>query len=240
MPRPCWNFWGPYWPISRVSDHLRAEAPARGPRLLHITPPLPANRGVARPWGSQQYVHRRKSTRISSSPSPSPHPSHGALTGPLSLPLPFLITSSFSPSKRRRESTAPRAHISRSILLLSREHADGIEYGPVRPLRGKGLYFSPDCVHPILLLFLRLFLFLLRRRRHEGRTTSGLAHSFFVRWTFFPGPAKRRQFLTGNLRPAFGFQSSSSPDVSSFSVNILMCIHIKSSIHPFTMYTFDP
>lgn len=35
MPRPCWNFWGHYWPISRVSDHLRT-----GPVDLGICPPL--------------------------------------------------------------------------------------------------------------------------------------------------------------------------------------------------------
>lgn len=33
MPRPCWNFWGHYWPISRVSDHLRT-----GPVDLGICP----------------------------------------------------------------------------------------------------------------------------------------------------------------------------------------------------------
>lgn len=137
MPRPCWNFWGPYWPISRVSDHLRAGP---GPRasLVARCPTTPCQSRSGSPMGLQRYVHRGRAHGFL-----LPHPSHGALTGPLSLPPPFLIISSFSPSKRRREPTTPRAHISRSILLLSREHADGIEYGPVRPLRGKGLYFSP-------------------------------------------------------------------------------------------------
>lgn len=26
MSRPCWNFWGPTGPISRVSDHLRVTS----------------------------------------------------------------------------------------------------------------------------------------------------------------------------------------------------------------------
>lgn len=41
MPRPCWNFWGHYWPISRVSDHLRTGPVDLGVCPLSVRRPVP-------------------------------------------------------------------------------------------------------------------------------------------------------------------------------------------------------
>lgn len=63
---------------------------------------------------------------------------------PPGLPVRCIVSSS-SPSKRRRKPTAPRAHISRSILLLSREHADGIESTGRFARSAERVVFPPLC-----------------------------------------------------------------------------------------------
>lgn len=147
------EFLGPLLAPSAVSpdDHLRAGPAGRaaGPRSLRAAPPLSANRGDSpHPWGSSMCTggeHTGSFRSLSFPPrllASSPRSHHD-----LSLFLPSTPFFLFA-LKTSDRTTAPRAHISRSILLLSREHTDGIKYGPVLPLRGKGPYFSTRLSSP--------------------------------------------------------------------------------------------
>lgn len=225
MPRPCWNFWGPYWPISRVSDHLRAAGPARpGPRSLRVTPPslCQSRRSGSRPWGmwaSAICVHRGIA-RISSSSSLPLLILHTMPSRVLSPP-PFLISSSsfLSPCPRNvGENPRRLARIFLGLYYYCRGSSTQMVSSTGRFVRSakRGFIFPSFLLllrhHHHLLLLLSLLLLLFASSYFSFVVAVAddlrLAHSFCVRWTFFVGTAKRRQFPTGNLGTTFEFQSS--------------------------------
>lgn len=200
MPRPCWNFWGPYWPISRVSDHPRAQAraPARASLVArHPTTPCQSQSG-SRPWGSSNMCIGERAHGFLLPPSFTRCPRESS-SSPLPLLSPFLRPSSSSlPFRPRNVGENPR-RLARIFLGLYyniivegarrwyRERA-----GSSAPRKG-ALFFSRLFTHPPYPFPLSLSIppssssssspsSSPSRRPNDLR----IAHSFFVRWTFLP------------------------------------------------------
>lgn len=197
MPRPCWNFWGPYWPISRVSDHLRAGPGAQGPRSLRVAPTTPCQSPSGSPMGLQRYVQHRGRERtdfffpiLRTVPSRVLSLPSSAL--PHHLFLFALETSERNPRRLARIFLGLYYYCRGSTQMVSSTGRF------VRSAERGFIFLPPLCSpHPCLLSPL-LFLFLLRRRRRRHRrprrrhrdVTAGPSPanaSFFVRRTFFPG-----------------------------------------------------
>lgn len=140
MPRPCWNFWGPYWPISRVSDHLRA-GPGPGPRSLRVAPPLPPPIAERLAHGAiQRYVHRGRAHGFLL----PPHPSRTVPSRESSLPSSRHLFLFALETSRRREPTTPRAHIFLGLYYYCRgstQMVSSTRAGSSAPRKGP-LFFS--------------------------------------------------------------------------------------------------
>lgn len=173
MPRPCWNFWGPYWPHQpclRSSKNGGLRGPERAPRLLRsFTPPLPCQSRSGSPMGLPAICASVKSnTDFFFLPSFTRCP-RGYLS---SLP-PSYPSSSSLPFRPRNVGENPRrlARIFLGLYYYCRGSTQMVSStGRFVRSAERGFIFPSPCVQPILRFsFSRLFLFLLRH--HEGRTT---------------------------------------------------------------------